>query len=220
MSTFDWRNDNELYHYGVLGMKWGIRKYQNPDGTLTAAGKKRYLETGEKGYVYKSHATKKYDRKAAKAAAKGNTEKAEKFKQRADISRQIDARELNYAKSVKAIGNIVTRTLTGGGFGGKAYQMHMAMNSPKMTTGSKAASTILAYSGHFLLGSIFSVGDIGARARKAMVIRSNENTLLGKAGRQFGGNNLNYANKQKYIKDEGIGLNEAVRRKAGNMTRG
>lgn len=34
--------DNELRHYGVLGMKWGRRKYQNRDGTLTPAGKKRY----------------------------------------------------------------------------------------------------------------------------------------------------------------------------------
>lgn len=33
---------NELYHYGVKGMHWGVRRYQNQDGTLTAAGKKRY----------------------------------------------------------------------------------------------------------------------------------------------------------------------------------
>ena len=34
--------NGELYHYGIKGMKWGVRRYQNPDGSLTAKGKKRY----------------------------------------------------------------------------------------------------------------------------------------------------------------------------------
>ncbi len=34
--------EDDLRHWGIKGMKWGVRRYQNADGTLTAAGKKRY----------------------------------------------------------------------------------------------------------------------------------------------------------------------------------
>ena len=43
LSEYDYLTVNgELSHHGILGQKWGVRRYQNPDGSLTAAGKKRY----------------------------------------------------------------------------------------------------------------------------------------------------------------------------------
>ena len=41
-------DNNELMHHGILGMKWGVRRYQNKDGSLTPAGKRR-VQTGEIG---------------------------------------------------------------------------------------------------------------------------------------------------------------------------
>ena len=39
--------DTYLIHYGVKGQKWGVRRYQNEDGTLTEEGKKRYGVSSE-----------------------------------------------------------------------------------------------------------------------------------------------------------------------------
>lgn len=63
--------ENELRHHGILGMKWGVRRYQNEDGSLTEAGKKRYSTPNLDAerldrFLRKSHKNSKYTAEGSK----------------------------------------------------------------------------------------------------------------------------------------------------------
>lgn len=58
----------ELYHHGVKGQKWGVRRFQNKDGSLTTKGRNRY-----NGMSYK---------KAEKIVASGNAKKIKKYQRK------------------------------------------------------------------------------------------------------------------------------------------
>lgn len=62
----------ELCHYGILGQKWGVRRFQYADGTLTPAGRKRYRVTETGDLVKKTKAERQAD---ARAARKESAEK-------------------------------------------------------------------------------------------------------------------------------------------------
>lgn len=72
MSDYIYVN-GELYHWGIKGMKWGVRRFQNKDGTRTPAGKKRYSEKSAEKHESLVNEYKKagYSDKEAERRAKG-----------------------------------------------------------------------------------------------------------------------------------------------------
>ena len=113
---------NELYHYGIQGQKWGLRRFQNPDGTLTAAGKARYgysenenphdvkVKKGsllERRYARQemaySKAITRTKNKAKEASHYGETYKAERLQNRqkkleVGLKKTQDLAEIYYSK--------------------------------------------------------------------------------------------------------------------------
>lgn len=133
-------DEDYLVHYGVLGMKWGVRKDRN--------------------YKYTSMRTKHLTKKAEKARVKGK-KNAEKLASKAKTSKQIDRKLLSYAKKTST-GKALAQNLLMGPAGAKSYATMRATGASR----KKAVTTqIISRSAGIALGVLMG-GAAGAALTK------------------------------------------------------
>lgn len=145
----DYLDYRELCHSGIKGMKWGIRRYQNPDGTLTPEGKQRYgsAENLERYYKKKSNraAVRGSVLTSAAGALYGYGHGMKRGDDRESTSKKVHA--MNVASGVLT-GAALTQNILSGVRSGQRYK------AAGMTGGKAAAKGL----GKTAISSLFSAG--------------------------------------------------------------
>lgn len=158
--TNEMYNTDELYHYGVLGMKWGIRRADRTGGS----------------YSYKSHSTKKWERRANRYASKSkkyestDSSKSARYKSASTKASKIakrsamhDSRMQDIAKKSN-VGGVVATNMLLGLWGNKTY------SSVRASGGSQGAAAVAT-----VLNSALGAGPITAAVIKSKYIRDIDN---------------------------------------------
>lgn len=108
-----------LAHGGIKGMKWGIRRFQNKDGSLTPLGKKRYKASSKKSDKYHDDYKKAHDKKSVKEMSdaelreRNNRLNSERRYNELTKKKSIGKKAVNaFIASGTAIGGAVTAAAT------------------------------------------------------------------------------------------------------------
>lgn len=95
--------NNSLSHYGIRGMRWGVRRYQNSDGTYTSIGKKRKLqETAHEDYI-NAH-SKKSVKSMSNAELKARNNRLQMEQQYANLTRKTSSGKKAVQMFIKGAG--------------------------------------------------------------------------------------------------------------------
>ena len=100
----------EIYHHGVKGQKWGVRRYQKKDGSLTRLGKKR-LQSDEESTKEQAKAQKKAAKEQAKAQKKAAQEAEQKRKAADAEKKKQEQEEANKKQAEEAREQLRSRLL-------------------------------------------------------------------------------------------------------------
>ena len=103
--------EDELTHFGTKGMRWGVRKYQNSDGTLTSEGRARYLKNARKydskagRIVPDNFVSKRRQARLVQKAKDARSEVRRSDLAKARTDKQAKAAEAKRKKTVKEMSN-------------------------------------------------------------------------------------------------------------------
>ena len=140
---------NELMHSGVKGQKWGVRRYQNSDGTLTEAGKRRY--------------NRSYRKKIDDAVEKRMKTETNMTKRSAALA---EIQDMSMRNVIKTMAGMYGGVIGGAAASAGAAAAAAALSSAGMLAVSAAAPVV---------GAGITVASIANGIRKAVLLSEAEN---------------------------------------------